>query len=124
MATYKGFSTQNHLSSMETGFLLTDKELVNQDLLNHIYTIPGERVMQSTFGTRISMLAFEPLDKNTLAIVEEDLRKVVDYDPRVELIEILVQALPDNNAIVAWLDLRYVQLGEVDTLRIEFPLGS
>lgn len=119
-ARYIGFST----ARAKDGFRLTDQELINQDLLNHIYTLKGERVMMPGFGTRIPLMAFEPLDQRTLDAVEEDLREVVNYDPRVELLDLAVLALPDNNAIIALLDLRYVELNQTDTLRLEFPTGS
>lgn len=123
-ALYRGFSTRNHLKNPAKGFLVTNQQLINDDLLNHIYTIPGERVMMPNFGTRISLLAFEPLDQQTLNIIETDLRMVFNYDPRVRLMDLVVQALPDNNAIVAWADLQYVELGTTETLKLEFPVGS
>ena len=120
MSRYLGFSTFN---SKKT-FALSGKDLINRDLLNHIYTLRGERVMLPGFGTRIPLMAFEPLDQQTLTAVEEDLKAVVDYDPRVNLKDLAVMALPDNNAIVAFLDLEYVQLGITETLRLEFPTAS
>lgn len=113
---YIGFST----FGVKKGFRLTGKDLVNRDLLNHIYTCRGERTHLPGFGTRIPLIAFEPLDQQTLTAVEEDLRAVVEYDPRVELLDLAVMALPDNNTIVALMDLRYIELGEVETLRLEF----
>jgi phage baseplate assembly protein W len=104
--------------------MVTNEKAITEDLLNHIYTAPGERVMMPTFGTRIPLLAFEPLDETTLGIVETDLRKVFNYDPRVKLLNLAVQALPDNNAIVAWADLQYVELGTTETLKLEFPVGQ
>lgn len=121
---YRGFSTRPHLENPRRGFSITNQQLINDDLLNHIYTVPGERVMQPKFGTRIPLIAFEPLDQETLNIVETDLRTVFTYDPRVRLIELVVQALPDNNTIVAWADLEYLDLGVTETLKLEFPVGS
>lgn len=120
MSRYLGFSTFN----MKDGLRLTGKELINRDLLNHIYTLRGERVMMPAYGTRIPLLAFEPLDSKTLQIVEEDLKFVVSKDPRVELIDVAVMALPDNNGIVALLDLRYIQLGIMETLNLEFAVSA
>ena len=121
MSLYNGFST----FGAKRGFKLTGKELVNRDLLNHIYTLRGERVMMPGFGTRIPLMAFEPLDELTLAAVEEDLRAVADYDKRVQLLGIQVAALPNNNGIVAFMDLKYVELGgTVEQLRLEFPTGA
>lgn len=123
-AIYRGFSTVNHLKNPAAGFLTTGVDLINQDLLNHIYTAKGERVMLPNFGTRIPLLAFEPLDTDTLAVVEEDLRMVFNYDPRVQLLSLAVVAMPDNNAIAAFADLLYVNTGLKETLKLEFPLGS
>lgn len=119
MATniYRGFSFQNWARNKT--FALKDIELVKRDLLNHIYTIKGERVMMPNFGTRIPMLTFEPNDEATRAIVETDLREVFNYDPRVELISLNVMSFTDNNAIIALADLLYIEFQVRDVLRIE-----
>lgn len=121
MATniYRGFSTRDWQNRQNFG--MRDLELVKRDLLNHIYTIKGERVMMPNFGTRIPLLAFEPNDETTRATVEEDLRAVFNYDPRVQLLSLAVNSLPDNNAIVAVADLLYVEFQVRDELRIEVP---
>lgn len=123
-AIYRGFSTETALQSKGLTFSTRNVDTVKRDLFNHIYTIPGERVMLPDFGTRIPLLAFEPLDEATLLIVKEDLTKVFEYDPRVELLEIVVLPLPDNNAILAIADVLYVEMDVKETLRLEFPVGS
>lgn len=121
---YRGFSTANYLLDKKRGFSLTNQELVKQDLLNHIYTIPGERVHQPEFGTRIPMLAFEPLDNATLSIVREDLTKAIAYDPRLRLVDMVVNAVPDQNMIIAFVDVEYVQLNVTETLKLDFKTGT
>ena len=123
-ATYRGFSTLANIRNNGRGFTVADIEAVKTDLLNHIYTIPGERVMLPNFGTRIPMMAFEPNDPTSIQIIKDDLKMVVDYDPRVRLIDIAVVSLPDNNAIVALVDLEYLEFNVTETLRLEFPSGS
>jgi phage baseplate assembly protein W len=119
MATtiYRGFSTFDMHNRRSFG--LTNIELVKRDLLNHIYTTPGERVMMPGFGTRIPTLVFEPNDEETRAIVEEDLRMVFEYDPRVRLMDLQVLNLTDNNAIIALADLLYLEFNVRDVLKIE-----
>lgn len=114
---YKGFSSIEYQSHKT--FALRDIELVKQDLLNHIYTRVGERVMMPTFGTRIPDLAFEPLDETTLMIVEDDLHKVIRFDPRVELVNLSV--IPDytNNAILASVTLLYKEFAITDTINLD-----
>lgn len=121
---YRGFSTQKSLETRGRTFSTSDVETIKADLMNHIFTIRGERVMQPNFGTRIPLMAFEPLDPTSISIIEEDLREVFEYDPRVKLVEIAVLPLPDNNAIVAVVDIQYLELGTFDTLKLEFPTGS
>lgn len=126
MATkiYRGFSTANFLIDRQQGFNLTDQDLVKQDLLNHLYTVRGERVHQPNFGTRIPLLAFEPLDDTTLNIVREDITAVFEYDPRVKLAGLSVNAMPDNNMIVALVDIHYIELNTQETLKLEFNTKS
>ena len=116
-AIYRGFSSAKWNTSRTFG--LSNIELVKQDLLNHIYTLKGERLMMPNFGTRIPMLTFEPNDEETRRIVEDDLRSVFAYDPRVSLISLSVLNLPDNNAIIAFADLLYVEFNVRDVLNIE-----
>jgi len=119
---YKGFSTKNWGSARSLS--LSNIDLVKQDLLNHIYTVRGERVFMPAFGTRIPLLTFEPNDDRTRAIIEEDLTQVFNYDPRVRLIALNVVSLPDNNAIVAFADLLYVEFNVRDVLKIEISPRS
>ncbi len=118
-AIYRGFSTANWLTSKS--FVLTNIDLVKQDLLNQIWTIKGERVMMPNFGTRIPILAFEPNDAKTIAIIEEDLTAVFNYDPRVKLLSLNISALPNNNAIIAIANLLYVEFQVTGVLNIEIP---
>ena len=111
---YRGFSTYEYQRTKS--FQLSDVELVKMDLLNHIYTVKGERVMMPNFGTRIPTLAFEPLDQITLDILEEDLRAVFAFDPRVQLLELRVLPYYDENMVIAAAKLLYVELNMTGTL--------
>jgi phage baseplate assembly protein W len=123
-ARYLGFWTGQFIENRPKVFSTSDMETVKRDLLNHIYTIKGERVMMPNFGTRIPLLAFEPLDETTLQIVKDDLREVIDADPRVELVDMVVAALPDHNAISAFVELKYLKLNITDTIRLDIRTGS
>lgn len=120
---YKGWSSESARKAPLRRFLVTNIDVVKYDLLNHIWTIPGERMMHPNFGTRIPLLTFEPLDEQTIKIIEDDLRMVIDFDPRVELIDIAVVALPDNNTVACYLDLRYLELNATDTWKLELAFN-
>lgn len=113
---YRGYSSYEYQAKKT--FSITDVELVKLDLLNHIFTRKGERVMMPTFGTRIPDLVFEPMDAITLAVLEEDLRAVVAFDPRVEMLEMSINPDPDTNAVTATIKLLYIELNLTGNLDI------
>ena len=117
---YKGFSSFE--SQRNKTFQLNDIELVNLDLLNHIFTRKGERLMMGDFGTNIKDLTFEPLDNDTLELIQEELETVFNYDPRVTLIKIDIVPDYDNNSVIFISTLRYIELNLVDkfNLNIQF----
>lgn len=113
---YRGYSSYEYQAKKT--FSITDVELVKLDLLNHIFTRRGSRVMMPTFGTRIPDLVFEPLDTITLDILEEDLRAVFAFDPRVQLLELMINPEYDSNAVTASAKLLYVELNLTGNLDI------
>lgn len=136
MATYRGFTTTNYgkcnfipasvpvdrAGGAITNFSIVDIDLVNRDLLNHIYTRKGERVMMPNFGTIIPELVFEPLDDSTISLVEEELVAVFNYDPRVNLLNISAVPNYDTNTLNISVILQYIELNiqQGFNLNIEF----
>jgi phage baseplate assembly protein W len=116
LGLYRGFSSHEYRTNKVFG--ITDVQLVKLDILNHIFTSKGERVMMPMFGTRIPDMAFEPLDEITLMIIEEDLRDVIKFDPRVELVSLSVVPDYDNNSVVASAQLYYIEFKVVDGMDI------
>jgi phage baseplate assembly protein W len=118
MALYKGFSTKQYGKcdgfGTNVSFALQDVELVKQDLLNHIFTSKGERVMQPTFGTIIPDILFEPMDTAIISLIEDEIAHVVRSDPRVQLLNLSVVPTEDLYTITVNLLLQYVELNIVD----------
>ena len=112
---YKGFSTVNKIRAPYT---LTDAELVKTDLLNELNTRQGERVMRPKFGTRIFDLLMNPLDEYVVGEVEDDVIRIVNKDPRVELQTVKTDVL--DHTIRCAVQLRILpRLGE-DELYVEY----
>lgn len=122
MDKYIGFSTIRF--QRDKNFKLESVDLINQDLLNHIFTRKGERVMMNDFGTRIPDLIMEPLDEISITIVKEDLTDVFTYDPRVTLKDLTVLPLYDQNAIIAFADLEYIFLDFSDRFDVRINFKS
>jgi len=113
---YRGYSSFEfqRIKSLE----INDIELVKLDLLNHIFTIRGSRVMMPTFGSIIPELAFEPLDEFTIDETYSELLDIFNFDPRVEIINLTV--VPDfkTNSLFVVAKLNYIELNTVDDLEL------
>lgn len=105
---YRGFSSFEYQRAKT--FQLNDIELVKMDLLNHIFTKKGERVMMADFGTIIPELVFEPLDQELLDTLTDEITKVINYDPRVQLLEYSIEPDFDNNRVLTRTKLLYLEL--------------
>ncbi len=114
MPTYKGYSTFEFERTKTLEII--DQELVKLDILNQIFTRKGERVMMPNFGSIIPDIVFEPLDDETLAIMEADLTAVVNFDPRVELLEFSLDPDFENSAVAVHMKLLYVEFDLVDNV--------
>lgn len=118
---YKGFSSFEF--QRRKTFKLRDLELVKMDLLNHIFTKRGSRVMMPTFGTQIPEMAFEPLDAETIDIVESEVTRVLNFDPRVEILSLEVQPDYDQSSLYVGARVLYVELNLIDNLELNITFG-
>jgi len=122
MALYRGFSTYEF--ERKKTFSLSDIELVKMDLLNHIFTRKGSRVMMPNFGTSINDLLFEPLDEFTTDSLEEELRAVIAFDPRVQLLSFDMNVNPDQSSVVVNIRLFYVELEITDDFELNLTFEA
>ena len=118
MTTYFGFSTYNRIRK----FNLTDFELVKQDLFNHFSIRKGEKLMNPKFGTIIWDLLFEPLTEEVRDLIVEDIKNVVNYDPRLQADDVVITEY--DHGIQVELELRYVLTNESATLALQFDRMS
>jgi len=103
------------------GFRRTGAELIKQDLIYHLFTRRGERVMMPDFGTDLQDMVFEPNDPITQDRISSEIQAVIDHDPRVELIRSVVDVDEDNHTISVEVLLRFIELEIIDTLNLDIP---
>lgn len=111
---YRGFSTINQIKK----FRLNDIELIKRDLLNHFAIRKGEKLMNPNFGSIIWSVIFEPLTADVKALVVEDIRRVIGYDPRVRIDGVLVNQL--DIGLQVQIDLTFLPDNLSDRLQIQF----
>lgn len=119
---YRGFSTFEYQRNKT--FRLNDIQLVQLDLLNHIFTKRGSRVMMPSFGTVIPELVFEPLDEDTLDTLRDELETVFRYDPRVEQLSLTITPNYDTNTVTASANLLYVELQVADAFEFNIQFEN
>ena len=115
---YRGFSTKHYAVSRAL-FDLHDVALIEEDLMNELFTIKGERLHMPDFGTRIPLLMFEPGDSETASVLEDDIRSVIERDPRVSLVALSVMQAQDRNVLIAIAKISYLEFNVVRDLNIE-----
>lgn len=114
MPTYKGFSTYNRLRK----YSINDFDLVKQDLFNHFHIRKGEKLMNPNFGTIIWDLLFEQHTDALRDAIEDDIKRIVSYDPRILAEKITVTEFTDG--IFIELDIKYVMTNQLSKMVMQF----
>ena len=119
MAIFNGMST---VDRVRAPFTLTDDDLVKRDLLNEFYTKRGERVMRPNFGSIIWEVLMDPDSVDLKKRIDEDIKKIIDRDPRVQLVKIV--SVVADQAIRAEVIVSYVASNNQDTLYLNYTRGA
>lgn len=115
---YKGFSTVGRTKN----YRLTDFDLVKQDILNHFYIRKGEKLMNPKFGTIIWNVLHEPFTDDLKSVIQEDIKSIATYDPRVSFDNIVVTEYDQGIQIL--LELRYLQTDQSALMNLQFDNSS
>jgi phage baseplate assembly protein W len=112
---YVGFSTVERNIPRTR---LYDIELVKRDILNHLFTKKGERIMNPEFGSIIHDLLFEPFTQSVRDRIVNDIKNIAEFDPRVEIVSIDVNE--EEYGITVNLNLKFLPFNEVGSLFARF----
>jgi phage baseplate assembly protein W len=115
---YRGFSTLNRRNN----FRVSDYDLVRQDLFNHFNIRKGEKLMNPNFGTIIWNMLFDPLTSETKKIMIDDVRRIVNYDPRIAVQNVILNEF--DRGLQIEIELTYLTTNQTDTIRMNFDRDS
>ena len=77
---------------------LKNANAIARSVRNIVMTIPGERFFQPSFGSGVNRVLFNNMDEISASILEDEIRNSIrNYEPRVRLRSLKVQANFDNN---------------------------
>ena len=115
---YKGFSTINNIKK----FRIVDAELVKQDLINHFGIRKGRKLMNPDFGSIIWNMLFEPLTADVQSTIVEDVKRIVGYDPRLAVDNVLINEF--EHGLQIQIDLTFLPGNYSEQLKLEFNSDS
>ena len=77
---------------------LSDTSAIARSIRNIVFTSPGEKFFQPDFGSRISESLFENVDTVSALAIEDEIRSsIINFEPRVNLLDTTVVPNPDDN---------------------------
>ena len=80
--------------------VLTNERAIVRSVRNLVETIPTERFFESLLGTDIRGALFENYTRNTVMIIEDQIRSTVsNFEPRVANLGVEVSSQPDINSL-------------------------
>jgi len=103
---------------------IKNENAIARSLRNIVFTTPGEKFFNQSFGSRITESLFENIDEITATIIVDEIRQSIDnYEPRVEVDD--VKAFPDYENNSFDVTITYDVIGsEIPTQELQFVLQS
>ena len=103
---------------------LKNENAIARSVRNIVMTVPGEKFFDPDFGSRVSKLLFENVDDITASQIQEEIEySISNYEPRVNLVNVVVIADNDNASFDA--TITYDIIGaDVAPQELQFALQS
>ena len=77
---------------------IKDRNAIARSIKNIVFTIPGEKVFNENFGSKISELLFDNMDDLTAANIKDEItRSIENNEPRVRLRKVRTSPNFENN---------------------------
>ena len=77
---------------------LKNENAIARSIRNIVFTLPGEKFFNASFGSRITESLFDNIDEITATIIVDEIRESIEtYEDRVQLIDVLADPNFENN---------------------------
>ena len=101
---------------------LSDTSAIARSIRNIVFTSPGEKFFNPDFGSRVSESLFENVDNvSALAIKDEIKSSIINFEPRVNLLNTVVVPNPDDNEMNVTIEYEIVGI-DIPPQQLEFVL--
>ena len=88
---------------------LKNESAIARSIRNLVLTYPGERFFNENLGSKVSRSLFENIDEISASVIKDEIENTIqNYEPRVNLIEVIVSPNYDNNEFNVTINYRIV----------------
>ena len=103
---------------------IKNENAIARSLRNIVFTTPGEKFFNESFGSKITESVFENIDEINATVIADEIREAIDiYEPRVELDSVKAYPDFDNNGFDVI--IKYDVIGaEIPRQELQFVLQS
>jgi phage baseplate assembly protein W len=76
---------------------LKNENAIARSIRNLVFTYPGEKFFNENLGSKVSRSLFENIDEISASVIKDEIENTINnYEPRVNLIDIIVEPNYDN----------------------------
>ena len=101
---------------------LKNENAIARSIRNIVFTLPGEKFFNESFGSRISGSLFENIDDITGDVINDEIRNSINkWEPRVDLLDVITLPNPDSNSYEVTITYEIVG-ADVPPQQLEFVL--
>ena len=81
---------------------LKNENAISRSIRNIVFTIPGEKFFNQSFGSDINQSLFMNIDEISAVIIKDQISSSISkFEPRVNLVEVKINPNFDNNSFDA-----------------------
>ena len=101
---------------------LSNTSAIARSKRNIVFTSPGEKFFNPDFGSRISESLFENVDDVSALAIEDEIRSsIINFEPRVNLLNANVVPNPDDNEMNVTIEYEITGI-DIPPQQLEFVL--
>ena len=88
---------------------LKNESAIARSVRNLVFTLPGERFFNENLGSKMSSSLFENMDEISASVIQDEITNTINnYEPRVNLIDVVVSPNYDENEFNVTINYRIV----------------
>ena len=101
---------------------LKNTSAIARSLRNIVFTQPGEKFFQPEFGSRVTESLFDIADEVSALTIRDEIRSsIINYEPRVKLLDVTVIPNPQENEMNVTIEYEIVGL-DISPQQLDFVL--